>query len=72
MGVVVPLRIKPETQRDLAALIRRLEAQNQQAAWRQEILGHITHAESQIEYYQAVISYGNALLKQMDGGPDAA
>ena len=71
---VIPLRIKSERQDDLAGMIRRLEAQNREAAWRKEILEIIEGAESAIMYQESVIFYGRELLRQMDerGPTDAA
>lgn len=74
MGTLHTLKIPERRQDDLAGMIRRLEAQNREAAWRKEILEIIEGAESAIMYQESVIFYGRELLRQMDerGPTDAA
>ena len=69
---VVTLTIRPRTQDDLASMIRRLERQNRDAAYRKEILEIIEGAESVIAHHEQVIFFGRQLLKQLDGPHDAA
>lgn len=71
---ILQLRI-PERRQDALAYeinLQRLARQNQQAAWRKEILEIIEGAESAIMHQEQVIFYGRQLLAQIDGGPNDA
>lgn len=69
---ILQLRIPERRQAALALNLQRLARQNQQAAWRKEILEIIEGAESAIMHQEQVIFYGRQLLAQIDGGPNDA
>ena len=63
---VIPLRIKPQSQDDLAGMIRRIEAQNQRAEIERDCW-------LVIEFCERNLKIARGVLADLDGGPiDAA